>query len=161
MSPTSTPCFLETPPQAGSSSATRQAAGPTFQAATERRFRLLWSNDAGFFAIGLQLKLQPHSPVSPLRATLAGVLCLLVLLCGTLAASAVGHRWVHAQTAHDSEVGCAIDLFASGGVAAPTAAALIVAAFAGRLLACRLPVSAELPSFNGRACSTRGPPVLG
>ena len=102
---------------------------------------------------------QRHPRLSPLNAALAGVLCLLVLLCGTLATSEVGHRWVHSRTAQDSEAGCAIDLFASGGVAATTVLPLIVVAFVSVLLAILRPVSAEFPSVDGRACPTRGPPV--
>lgn len=109
----------------------------------------------------LVLDRQRNPRWSPLNAALAGVLCLLVLLFGTLASSEVGHRWVHAQTEHDSEAGCAIDLFASGGVAATSALPLIVVAFVGVLLAIVLPVSAEFPSVDGRACPTRGPPALG
>ncbi len=92
---------------------------------------------------------------------MAGVLCLLILLCGTLASSEAGHRWVHAQTGHDSEAGCAIDLFASGGVAATAAPVLIVVAFVGLPLTLLPPVSAKLTSVNGRTCPTRGPPLIG
>jgi hypothetical protein len=103
-----------------------------------------------------------HRPrLSPPKAALAGLLCLLILLYGTLAASEVGHHWVHTQTAHDSEAGCAIDLFASGGVAATTAFPLVVVVYVGVLLALRLPVSAELPVLRARTCPTRGPPALG
>ena len=108
----------------------------------------------------LPLDRQRNPRLSPLNAALAAVLCLLVLLCGTLATSEIGHRWVHTQTAHESEAGCAIDLFASGGVAATAVPVLIVVAFVGVLLAIVLPVSAELPSVDARACPTRGPPTL-
>ena len=107
----------------------------------------------------LPLLRQRNSRLAPLPAALAGMLCLLILLCGTLASSEAGHRWVHAQTAHDSEAGCAIDLFASGSVAATAAPAPVVVAFVGLALALLPPLSARLTSVEGHACPTRGPPL--
>ncbi len=90
------------------------------------------------------------------------MLCLWVLGCGTLALNESWHQQWH-QLAGDppaSESGCAIDLFASGGVAPGLAFISIHVGFLGVAMA------ASMRAQTGLACSiaseagrTRGPPV--
>ncbi len=69
----------------------------------------------GLIANDLQNKL-PNSRRHPAYAVIVGLLCALVLLCGSLAANEEWHYWFHSHADGGDESSCAVCLFASGGL---------------------------------------------
>jgi hypothetical protein len=114
-----------------------------------------------YFAIDLQHHPSSRARFSGWRALLAGWLCVWVVFCGTVALNESWHDRLH-QVVGDApaaEAGCAIDLFAIGGVTPFQAPPAWVTAFLGspRVTVHRTVHSISLRQV-ARASLTRGPP---
>ncbi len=101
--------------------------------------------------------------IKPVRhaalAAVAGLLCLLVLLCGTLAANENWHHWFHGQD--DGDLGsCAVCLFASGGLDQTTDEPPPIPSPAAVLLVVPAPFSPFVPVGFRQDFHERGPPAL-
>ena len=101
--------------------------------------------------------------IKPVRhaalAAVAGLLCLLVLLCGTLAANESWHHWFHGQD--DGDLGsCAVCLFASGGLDQTTDETPPIPRPAAVLLVVPAPFSLFVPRGFRQDFHERGPPPL-
>jgi hypothetical protein len=125
------------------------------------------------FAIALHLCRQmAHVPIS-LRAMVAGLLCLMVLICSTLAVSPAGHDALHThrhQDAHehdgDAESGheestCGVCLFAGGAVDQALPHQIKVPAWTGMIVDDRLVTERRRASSALLAPDGRGPPTRG
>jgi hypothetical protein len=89
-------------------------------------------------------------------------LCAWVLICSTVALSPAWHEHLHhvSGDASHSELGCAIDLFATGAVdQALTAGFAAVVVLGMAAPAVETPVSRFVSLQSDRAAPTRGPPV--
>lgn len=115
-----------------------------------------------FIAIGLQLQRHLRHLYAATKAALALALCLWVMVCGTLALNESWHQHWH-ELAGDppaSESGCAIDLFASGGVAPGLDFLAVLVGFLGVAIATSMRAETRLAyCLASDAWRTRGPPV--
>ena len=111
----------------------------------------------------LQHQPSPCDRPSVWRALVALGLCAWVLICSTVALSPTWHEHLHhlSGDASQSEAGCAIDLFATGGVdqalTAGFVAAVVVLGTVVPVLG--TPVSNFFSLQSEHAAPTRGPPV--
>lgn len=120
------------------------------------------ANERGCRLIANDLHNEPtkNRCVHPLKAIVGGWLCLLLLLCGTLAAQPKWHQWFHGESdGGDSTGTCPIELLASGGIDIPSGLGL-EQILTGQLL-WEVPSPAPLPctGFVVDAERNRGPPV--
>ena len=117
-----------------------------------------------FIAIDLQLNHSLQRGLDAAKAVVVAWLCLWVVGCGALALNESWHQQWH-QLAGDppaSESGCAIDLFASGGVAPGLDFTAIAATCPDAVhIAWAATETRRAPRGAPDAWQTRGPPSKG
>lgn len=91
----------------------------------------------------------------------AGILCLLVLLCGTFAANERWHQWLHGgEDGGGGSAACAVCLFASGGCDHSPSAPPQLTLPVGLPLELLAPSPLFLPSGFRDGFRSRGPPTF-
>ena len=97
----------------------------------------------------------------PVLAAVSGFLCLVVLLCGTLAANEKWHNWFHSHSDGTEDPGsCAVCLLASGGWDQPTVEAPYLVTPLGVLRELTAPATPLVPVGFRQEFRGRGPPDL-
>lgn len=91
---------------------------------------------------------------------MAGLLCLLILLCGVLAANAGWHQWLHGDDEGNGSAACAVCVFAAGGCDQPQSEPPPPSVPIGWRLELTAPTVGFLPTgfrdgFRGRSPPTR------
>ncbi len=88
-------------------------------------------------------------------------MCLLLLFCGTLAASPQWHQWFHGDgEAGDSTGSCAVELLASGGIDVAAGSEPELIGIERALWVLPAPAPQSVNGFVSRSAQNRGPPVF-